>query len=329
MKIGIISDAHLFHKYAITTKQYKNILSNLDTDIIVDCGDLTDGSILSAPQLDNLFTIFKDIDKPYYYVSGNHDSFEGTTVASILNLNKNIHIIKDVTVLDNMLFIPYTNNIKQLYSNLDKIVKEPLDVAFSHLNITNLFYADIPFNNSKNLHKYADTWFNGHIHNPEIKEDIYGTIYNVGSCSALTFGDTHIPCYTIYDTDTKNTTQYTIEGTHIFKIYNTNNVFDVKESIQELTKKFILHCRFNLQNTKNSLDLKRDICNNLKNIDNIFISFNSVSNIIKNNTINSDIRIKTENKESLLEQLFKYFEQDTKTIIDENMRKEVYNIDKI
>ena len=132
MKIGIISDAHMFHRWGITTEMYCDIITNkfANCDIIVDCGDITDRSNLTAPQIDALSKLYKDIDKPVYLVAGNHDSLSNTTVASVFESKKNVLVIREPAIYDTMLFVPYTDDIKTMFKQLNEIVKEPVKYAF-------------------------------------------------------------------------------------------------------------------------------------------------------------------------------------------------------
>ena len=326
MRIGIITDAHLFHRYAITPEKYKDILNNMDVDIIVDCGDLTDKSNLNASQLDNMSKIFKDITKPMYIVAGNHDSLDSTTVASILNLNDNIHIIKnEPQIIDGMLFVPYTDDIKGLYKKLDKLVDEQVAVMFSHLNITDNIYASIPFRNLPKIQKYAERIFNGHIHDYEENFSVYGCFYNIGSSSSLTFGDEHYPCYTIYDTEDNKVTNHVIYDSIVHKTYDVSkqDVDVILQSIKQLTKQFKLRCRLNMPNNVDSVELRKKLKEKLELNDRVVsVTFN----YIKDKEIAKKNKEKTEeklDKTPLMEQLFNYFEKDCEIKLDEEIKKEL------
>lgn len=324
MRILIISDAHLFHKYAITCKKYHNILLKElnNIDIIVDCGDLTDKSTLTAPQLDELSNIFVGIDKPIYLVAGNHDSLNNTTTVSVFNNFKNITIIKSKpAIINNILFIPYTDNIKQLYKDLDEIIKEPIKIAFSHLTITDSIYATIPFNSSKDINKYAINLFNGHIHTPQEHCSIYGNIFNIGACSSLTFGDEHLPCYIIYDTDTDKFERFSIEETFIHKTYELSST-DIVQEIQNTNQNYLKILRFKLPNESNSIQIAKDIRNKLCDIKNVLeISFDYVKT--KQQMNKKDIKNININKKTLVEQLIENFQKDNNIILDNDIKKEL------
>ena len=207
MKIGILTDAHLFHKNT-NINLYRDTLIELqeNTDIIVDCGDTVDKSILTADQSNQLLQIYNNIRKPLYVVRGNHDTDNNNSVLSLLELQNNITVCNDVYYekTNNLLFVPYIDNKKELLNKLNSLsLQKSCDYAFSHLNMTKRFYSTYSFDNCDFLYLYANTWFNGHIHMPEDYNTVKGTIYNIGSFSSLTFSDSHIPCVYILDTETE------------------------------------------------------------------------------------------------------------------------------
>lgn len=326
MKIGLISDAHLFHKYAITVENYNFILQKQfkNCDIIVDCGDLTDKSSLTAPQLEKLSKVYDNIDKPVYIIAGNHDSLSSTTVASIFNMKSNIKIITEPTKINNMLFVPYTDNIKELIKTLNKL-DEFCNFAFSHLNITSNVYATIPFKNIDKLFKYAKIWFNGHIHTMEEESTAFGSLYNIGSCSNLTFGDEHIPCFSVYDTDLNVLNTIEIKDSIIHKNYRLQDNTDLKSiysDISFLASKYKLCCKFYLQNNQNSLEIRKQIKSELESNFNILsISFD----YMKDKSVEKKKEIKESklNKVPLMQQLIQHFEEDTQISLSNNIKKEL------
>ena len=320
---GIISDAHLFNKYAIEPEKYHNIIINefKNCDFIVDCGDLTDKSNLTAPQIDILSKIFTDVNKPIYLLAGNHDSLANTTVASIFEENKNIKVIKaEPKVIDGMLFIPYTDDIKNLYKILNKIVTTPVKYAFSHLNITNNFYSSINSNNIHTLFNYTEYLFNGHIHLPEIlKESVIGTLYNVGSCSSLTYGDVHIPNFCIFDKDKLQSNS--IRNSIIHKTYDiTEDNFDtILSLVEEDAKNNRLCCRFRLYNNESSIEIRRKIREVLQDVV-YMINFDYIKNKTK---VNESIEKTSINKEPLIELLIKSFEKENRILLSKQLKEEL------
>ena len=330
MKIGIISDAHMFHRWGITTEMYHNIIVNdfAECDIIVDCGDITDRSNLTAPQIDALSKLYDNVDKPVYLVAGNHDSLSNTTVASVFESKKNILVIREPVVYDKMLFVPYTDDIKTMFKQLDKVVKEPVKYAFSHLNITSNIYTSIPFNDTKKLHKYAEIWFNGHIHNDEKNETAFGKVYNIGACSSLTFGDTHTPCYSIYDTEEDYLETKGINNCILHRSFSINSKLgDIGlcySEIEYATRYYRMRTKFYLPNNNDSLDIRRKIKEKLEQNPNIIsIVFDYIKDDTKKETKKQEKEIKITQKITLMQQLFEHFEQDTQIALSDDIKKEL------
>lgn len=324
MKIGIISDAHLFHKYSTSPEMYSDIIINnfKDVDFIVDCGDITDKYTITAPQLNSLFNTFSAINKPFYIVAGNHDSLDKTTVASILKLNNNIKVISEPTQIDDFLFVPYTNNIQSLYKNLNNIVTRQARIMFSHLTITDNVYADIHYKNLNKLFKYANVIVNGHIHQDDYVSTIYGDFYNIGSCSSLTYGDNHIPCYSIYDLDKNKNERFNIKNSIIHCSYILKQEQDVDiilNDIQDKVKDYKLCCKISLSNTDKNIENRKRISTKLKNNDRIV----NVTYSYTNNQNNSKKNIKSvlvKNELSIGEQFIQLFENKNNTKIDKEVK---------
>lgn len=326
MRIGILSDAHIGHrKTQISSLKYTiDQLLKLKVDLIVDCGDITDNNIINATQATELYDIFKDIDIPYHLVRGNHDTLNNTTVASLLGVNKNIIIHNNIDKFEynnnTFLFVPYTDNIKELYKNLDKIISKQYNFVFSHLNITNNLYASIPFSETKKLHLYGDIWFNGHIHTPEENKTIYGNIYNVGSVSSLTYGDEHVPNYCIFNTETKELIHYTIPNSIIHKTVYDIEKFDFNTFIN-MFKDYKINWRIKLPNNfyiEERMRIK-DKLQSFNNTNEIQFDYIKADNKINKNIINKN----NKNKISLLQQLIQQYEKDTKEILLDDIKKEL------
>lgn len=331
MKFGIITDAHLFHRYAIKPEKYKEIIQNLNNNpeikFIVDCGDLADKSVLTAPQVEILTHIFDYVTKPVYIVAGNHDSLEGTTVATALELNPNVKVIKEPTVVDNLLFVPYVNTAKELYSKLNNLIlgNNIPKYAFSHINVTSNIYSMIPFKDVDKLFKYAKYWYNGHIHTKEERLTAFGVFINVGACSNLTFGDNHIPCYTIVDVNDEiiNVENYGIDGSIIHKVFSTENLDKVYDEINYATRFYKMRCRFKLPNNESSLEIRKQICQRFKDNSNVLsLNFDYVKTEVKKQR--QEIKVDKEKlKSNLYEQLFQHFEEDTQLSISKEIKKEL------
>lgn len=333
MKIGIISDAHFFNRYAITPKIYSRCLremENMNVDIIVDCGDLLDKSNITAPQIDELISAFNNLDVPVYILAGNHDSLSDKSVISALKNNTMVKIIQGTKPygISDTLFIPYTDDIKQLYKDLDATCTKQYKFAFSHLNMTNNIYATLPFEKaSAKLHKYADVIFNGHIHEPEKYEDVYGKIYNVGACSSLTFGDNHIPIYSIYNSKTEELNYYYIQNTIVHRTYDAEALSDAKTDIQDLIGQcFKVSARFKLPNSDEGLELRKKVKSEINDLTyNDFIHsiyFEYKKQKVKDNS-KSKQQSQQQNKKPLIEQLFDNFEKDNDIKLIKEIKEEL------
>lgn len=326
MKIGILSDAHIGHKNALILS-LKYAISNMiknDVDIIVDCGDITDKNSINAEQAKALYNVFNNISVPYHIVRGNHDTLNGSTVASLLGVNNNIIVHNDVDNLKigglNFLFIPYTDNIKGLYEYLDSMLTDSADYIFSHLNITNNMYSSISFNEMKTLYKYGNLWFNGHIHTPEENHDLWGDFYNVGSLSSLTYGDEHIPCYYILDTDNQNDiTKYNILSCIIHKTADVDFDFD---SFAKQHEHYNINWRIKLPNSSFYVEERKKLKDKLQSLSNTNqIQFDYIkSEKIENKKKLNSVKENTNKQLSLMQQLFTQFEIDCGYKLDDNIR---------
>nr|DAU15711.1 MAG TPA: Calcineurin-like phosphoesterase [Caudoviricetes sp.] len=325
MKIGILTDAHLFHRNS-QSQLYKKVITNLHNcvDMIIDCGDLLDKSVLNAIQSSELQDIFKDISIPFYIVRGNHESLGGVSLTTLLSINSNIHVCNNIEIHKDMLFVPYNDNLTELYSELKNLnLAQPVKYAFSHLNITSNFYATISFEKTEKLHLYAENWYNGHIHNPEKHNSIYGNILNIGSFSSLTYGDEHIPNYLILDTATNTVKKYTVTDSIIHK---TVNIFTQDENIpfEILANDFSnmkINWRIKLPNDFYVEERKKikEKLQQIPNTNSIQFDYNNSINSVKKN-------IKKENnteKIPLIQQLFKQYERETGITLLDDIKKEL------
>lgn len=328
MKIGILSDVHLYHKNS-QPQLFKKLIEDLQTqvDIIVDCGDLLDNNVINATQSYELKQIFENINIPYHIVMGNHDSLGGVSLASLLSMNSNIivHNTVDFAYIDKeklwLLFVPYTNNIKNLIKHLNSTIKEPVKYVFSHLNITNNIYADIPIKKTEKLFKYGDVWFNGHIHQQEEYHFLFGSFYNIGSVSSLTFGDSHIPRYLILDTEkqedylTVHEIKNSIIHITITDINNLSFLSEYENSEFKINWRILLPNNFYVeerQNIKEKLS-KLDCTNNI-----VF----SYTKINLNETKNIKKSIKSnETKKPLIQQLIEQYTKDN--VLNEKIIKKL------
>lgn len=335
MKIGIISDAHLFHKNS-QIQLYKKAIKDLQNkvDIIIDCGDLIDKNVIDASQAEELKNTFKNIYIPFHIIKGNHDALNNVSVTSLLAMNNNIVVHNDVEIFifkeKSFLFIPYIEKAKDIYTKLKKLsLDSPVDYAFSHLNITSNFYSTISFDKLENLFLYASVYFNGHIHTPETKKNLFGLFYNIGSFSSLTYGDEHIPYYSIYDTETKELEKITIIDNIIHKTIkiDLNSNSNYKQIIYDYSKKYVkqkINWRIQISTEFSAKDRQelKDYIKNLDNTNNIQFSYiqNKQQNKEKHNYNNSISSV------TMIQQLFQQFEKDKNVKLDKNIKTELDNL---
>ena len=331
MRIGVVSDAHLFHKNADAHlyKQVLQELQNKNVDYIVDCGDVLDKNTIDSVQSSILYDIFSSITTPMHIVRGNHESLSGTSLTSILKMNKNIIIHNNIEISDGMLFVPYTNSVSELINKLNTLdLTSSVKFAFSHLNLTSNLYAMIPFQKMQNLFLFADNWFNGHIHTPEYQSSLYGEIHNVGSVSSLTYGDEHIPCYMIITTDNNNNDvkikKYNIFGSVIHKTVDISSGEDLFKlgDFYNSNKDYRIAWRVKLPNSF-SVTEKENIRTILASFHNTYeIQFSYLKTTItkQNNTI---LQQTTNKQLSMIKQLFQNYEKDTGVILNKELKREL------
>lgn len=331
MRIGVVSDLHLGHKncnlnlFKITLQQ----LQQKQVDFIVDCGDIIDHNYITAIEAEELRKIFSDLSVDYHIVRGNHDTLANTSVSSLLSLNKNIYVHNKTEIYNDVLFVPYVNNVTELMHNLKELkMSSAKTIAFSHLNLTSNIYAMLPFEKAQNLFLYADNWFNGHIHMPEQYNSVYGNIYNVGSVSSLTYGDEHIPCYCILEIDHSQQVKfmrYNIQGSLIHKTLDiiSDTDYNKLSLFYENNREYNIAWRIRIPNSFSMVDREK--------IRNIIMEFYGVKEIqfsylMQPSQVYSKIDTKQEKTKtdvSLMEQLFSNYEKDKKITLDSDLKKEL------
>lgn len=183
----------------------------------------------------------------------------------------------------------------------------------------------IPFRDVDKLFKYAKYWYNGHIHTEEERLTAFGRFINIGACSNLTFGDNHIPCYTIVNVNNKtvNVENHVIGESVIHKVFNTENLDKVYDEINYATRFYKMRCRFKLPNNESSLEIRKQICQRFKDNSNVLsLNFDYVKTEVKKQR--QEIKVDKEKlKSNLYEQLFQHFEEDTQLSISKEIKKEL------
>lgn len=353
MKIGLITDAHLFHKYT-QPQLYRRILQKLqsmeDIEMIVDCGDLTDNYILNSEQAKQLHDIFSSVKKPMHIVMGNHDSHGGQSLASVLELNPNIVVHNtigqcirrskvDIEDTVNMLFVPYYNTKSELEHQLtEQNMFRRADVAFSHLMISEIPYSMLTFKDAPSfLHKYADVWLNGHIHKSSKNSTLYGDIYNLGSFSSVSFGDVDVPSYSIYNTKTKELRSYPVQDSLVHKTLVPDCDQTNDEILKEIKKEMSVDFLYNLRlKIPADFDFKRrnaikTALYEQKRVN--YVQFDSISQQKKpqeqeygegeEQAVASQKIRRHLIKEPLIDKLFKSYESSTGQALKDSIKKEL------
>lgn len=322
MLIGSLGDFHLGHKNC-NIQTYITILNELQNkhkvDLIVDGGDLIDKNTINSVQANELYTIFKNLKTEYHLVRGNHDSLSGVSIAQLLAFNKNVTIHNKIEVDKGLLFVPYTDNTKQLYKELKELnLVEPVKYAFSHLNLTSNTYATIPFEKSKNLHLYSENWINSHIHTPEYHNSAYGAIYNIGSVSSLTYGDEHIPSYQIINTETGEIQSIPIDGCIIHKTITTDtDPYDYahKHHFNKINWRIKIPNNFDINERQKIKEKLKSYSNTLN------IQFDYIKTNIDSTKIEKPEKFE---KISMLELLIKQYEKDNNIELDKSIKEELF-----
>jgi len=85
MKLGFCSDLHLDSVSEYGTKLFHAYLNNHESDVIVIAGDIAEAPVLEK----KLGDLSLAIDKPIYYVNGNHDYYY-SSVDEVCNLSNDI-----------------------------------------------------------------------------------------------------------------------------------------------------------------------------------------------------------------------------------------------
>jgi predicted MPP superfamily phosphohydrolase len=168
-KILHISDLHIDKK--TKPSQIKNLIKNLnsiDTNIIAITGDLID---CPANKIKNRLRLFKKLNKPTYFVSGNHDLYHGYN--ALISILKDI----DIKIIDNKIdYLEYYNNklsiigLSDLYSKFFKIKRDEdkLINSIKDENIFKLFLAHQPKDYIYAKKSNSNLFLCGHTHSGQV-----------------------------------------------------------------------------------------------------------------------------------------------------------------
>ena len=319
MIIGIYSDLHISRNSSIMplhkegSKYSTRLQMILDTgkwmyeefekqgvELIVNCGDTVDSSVLKADEISALQEFYKySKGVREYHIVGNHElSDKNFYATSILNQ------LDFVTIIDNMkclsvggvsiAFIPY---VKPDFwnHNLEVLRNLKSDICFSHIDINGSklrgTYVVEDGLDPEILAEYFKVIINGHLHTAEKLVTSQNAVYNIGSISSNSFVDSndYIPSICVLDTDTFEIKRINNPHSILFRVYHCNDIAKMLSIINrmDLSYKYIMHI-------KCPYSIKDDIKNILSGNENIIASRVTVSaeNSIKDikNSVNiSDV----------------------------------------
>ena len=108
-KFIFISDIHLGSNSINHLKLILKKINNLDYDFLLIGGDLIDSSSFNLEKL----SILNEIDKPIYFVTGNHEYYISNYKEKISNLNKfNLNILNNTnSIFEEINIIGIDDNI--------------------------------------------------------------------------------------------------------------------------------------------------------------------------------------------------------------------------
>jgi len=157
-KFIFISDIHLGSNSINHLKLILKKISNLDYDFLLIGGDLIDSSSFNLEKL----SILNEIDKPIYFVTGNHEYYISNYKEKISSLNK-----FNLNILNNTNSIFEEINIIGIDDNIDNNKKNNFVNNFLDNSKLNLLLIHKPslWNNVKDR---IDLMFSGHTHNGQI-----------------------------------------------------------------------------------------------------------------------------------------------------------------
>ena len=149
LKIIQLSDLHLHKKVKLSyLKSLVGQINTLKADLVVFTGDIIQ---TSAKNIQEHLAVFKDLDAPTYYVTGNHDIFYGSLSLkeilkksnvmcldnTMVKLQINGDIVQLVGISDRYSFSKGIKRpMKELYASLDKdiftilLAHQPKDISF-------------------------------------------------------------------------------------------------------------------------------------------------------------------------------------------------------
>lgn len=298
MKIGIYSDLHISRTSSImplyqdsdskyttrlkmmvnTAKWMYEVFEKQGVELIVNCGDTVDSSVLKADEISALQEFYSySRGTAEIHIVGNHElSDKNFYSTSILNQLKFVTIVDKIKSLSvggvHIAFIPYVKPDFWKH-NLDVLRGLDSNICFSHIDINGSklrgSYVVEDGLDPEILAEYFKITINGHLHTAEKIETSQNAVYNIGSVSSNSFVDSndYIPSICILDTDTLEIKRINNPCSILFRVYHCNDIAKMVSIINrmDLSYKYIIHI-------KCPYDIKDDIKNIMNGCENIIAS---------------------------------------------------------
>ena len=158
IKFVFISDVHIGSNHPSSLKKLVSKINTLDFNFLVIGGDLIDSS---AFQIDDLYEL-KKIDKPIYFVTGNHEYY-------IQNYKKHLQDLKSVgiKILENESLLLDGINLVGISDNITNKSKIEYVEKLSKKDLFNLLIVHKP-SIWKKVSNNANLMLSGHTHNGQI-----------------------------------------------------------------------------------------------------------------------------------------------------------------
>ena len=235
MRVAIVSDLHIGIKKSSDAflksasdffyKQLFPYLKDNDIKTILVLGDIFDTrESVNVKALDFVYDLFM---QPFNYIviTGNHDLFynNNTTLTPLKMLHKfsNVELIseaKDITLNNNLSFIPWLSDNKEIH---EAIAKTDAKICFGHFDISDFVYTGNKLNEKsipiETFSKFTKV-FSGHFHTRDTKIINTTEITYCGCPYELTRSDIgNAKGFHVYDTilDTYEFIENTVSPKHI------------------------------------------------------------------------------------------------------------------
>lgn len=238
MNVGIYSDVHLtknmrslqsiWDTTATRSLHYMyNKFDELGVEMVVCLGDFFDTPNLSAKNMSLVLPILDDINSriyPTYILLGNHEiDDQEQNILEYLKVYENIHPVTSITMMENMLFIPYQDDPTG-FDMKNTIVFTHHDIYGSALAAgkTKAFFGLDPL-----IFREAKLVMNGHVHTSSW---VSNNILNVGSLLKSQQGEMRVgeyPQYYTLDTNTKQLNTYQNKHSMIYLTIDETNIGEV------------------------------------------------------------------------------------------------------